>query len=49
MTPINDCVIKTNGLSKSFEDVHSLQGVDLLVPSHSIFGFLGPDEAGKTR
>lgn len=44
----NDCVISTHGLSKSFGDVPVLQGIDLCVPHHSIFGFLCPNGAGKT-
>lgn len=48
MTILNDYVIETHGLSKSFGDVHALRGVDLKVPRHSIFGFLGPNGAGKT-
>ena len=48
MTQPVDHVIETNGLSKSFGDVHALRGVDLAVPRHSIFGFLGPNGAGKT-
>ena len=48
MTKPVDNVIATNGLSKSFGDVHALRGVDLAVPRHSIFGFLGPNGAGKT-
>jgi ABC-2 type transport system ATP-binding protein len=48
MTPSNEFVIKTEGLSKSFGEVQALRGVDLRVPRHSIFGFLGPNGAGKT-
>lgn len=48
MTPIDDFVIATHGLSKSFGEVQALRDVDLNVPRHSIFGFLGPNGAGKT-
>ena len=41
-------VIETDGLSKSFGDVQALQDVNLSVPRHSIFGFLGPNGSGKT-
>ena len=41
-------VIETHGLSKSYEGVSALQGLDLEVPIHSICGFLGPNGAGKT-
>ncbi len=41
-------VIKTEGLTKAYGDVLALDGLDLQVPSNSIFGFLGPNGAGKT-
>jgi ABC-2 type transport system ATP-binding protein len=44
----NDLVINTEGLSKSFGDVHALKSLDLRVPQKSIFAFLGPNGAGKT-
>lgn len=50
-TPIillNENVIETRGLSKSFGSVQALNGIDLQVPRNSIFGFLGPNGAGKT-
>ncbi|MEW6503461.1 MAG: ABC transporter ATP-binding protein [Chloroflexota bacterium] len=48
MSPINNMVIETQGLIKSFGKVNVLQGVDLQVTQNSIFGFLGPNGAGKT-
>jgi ABC-2 type transport system ATP-binding protein len=36
------------GLTKTFKDFVALDGVDLQVPSGSIFGFLGQNGAGKT-
>jgi ABC-2 type transport system ATP-binding protein len=44
----NDFVILTEGLSKSFGEVHALKSLDLRVPHKSIFAFLGPNGAGKT-
>jgi ABC-2 type transport system ATP-binding protein len=44
----NDFVISTEGLSKSFGEVHALKSLDLCVPQKSIFSFLGPNGAGKT-
>src|SRR6187549_3360063 len=41
-------VIETAGLWKRYEDVEALRGLDLQVPSGSIFGFLGKNGAGKT-
>ncbi|HET9587644.1 MAG TPA: ABC transporter ATP-binding protein [Anaerolineales bacterium] len=44
----NDLVISTEGLSKSFGEVHALKSLDLRVPQKSISAFLGPNGAGKT-
>jgi ABC-2 type transport system ATP-binding protein len=41
-------VIETTGLWKVYDDVEALRGLDLRVPSGSIFGFLGRNGAGKT-
>jgi ABC-2 type transport system ATP-binding protein len=41
-------VIHTQGLSKSYDGVQALKALDLKVPRHSIFGFLGPNGSGKT-
>ena len=41
-------VIETAGLWKRYEDVEALRGLDLQVPTGSIFGFLGKNGAGKT-
>ncbi|MCH8911825.1 MAG: ABC transporter ATP-binding protein [Chloroflexi bacterium] len=41
-------VVKTEGLTKSYKGVEALKGLDLHVPEHSIFGFLGPNGSGKT-
>jgi ABC-2 type transport system ATP-binding protein len=40
--------IDVRGLSKRFGDVQALRGLDLTVPPGSVFGFLGPNAAGKT-
>ena len=46
---MNDrAVIETAGLWKRYDDVEALRGLDLQVPSGSIFGFLGKNGAGKT-
>ncbi len=44
----NGYTIETEGLSKSFGEVHALKSLDLRVPQKSIFAFLGPNGAGKT-
>ena len=41
-------VIETAGLSKRYDDVDALRGLDLHVPGGSIVGFLGRNGAGKT-
>ncbi len=45
---LNDFVIRTEGLSKSYGQVQALKALDLHVPPKSIFAFLGPNGAGKT-
>jgi ABC-2 type transport system ATP-binding protein len=43
-----ELAVHTRGLSKSYEGVHAVDGIDLEVPQQSVFGFLGPNGAGKT-
>jgi ABC-2 type transport system ATP-binding protein len=40
--------IETNGLSKSYRDVHAVDSVNLRVKPGEIYGFLGLNGAGKT-
>jgi ABC-2 type transport system ATP-binding protein len=40
--------IETNGLAKNFGHVPAVAGIDLAVPSGSVYGFLGPNGSGKT-
>ncbi|MCL7957882.1 MAG: ABC transporter ATP-binding protein [marine benthic group bacterium] len=40
--------VHTEGLSRRFDGVTALDGLNLAVPTGSIFGFLGPNGAGKT-
>jgi ABC-2 type transport system ATP-binding protein len=40
--------IETSGLTKRFRERTAVDGIDLLVPRGSAFGFLGPNGAGKT-
>ena len=44
----NDLAIRVEGLSKRFGSVKALDGIDLEVPSATVFGLLGPNGAGKT-
>ena len=41
-------VVSIRGLSKGFGDKQVLRGLDLTVPAHSVFGFVGKNGAGKT-
>ncbi len=41
-------MLRITGLCKSFGDKEVLKGLDLSVPEHSIFGFIGKNGSGKT-
>ena len=41
-------MLTVQGLQKRFGDKEVLRGLDLTVPTHSIFGFIGKNGAGKT-
>ena len=43
-----DYAVQTEGLRKSYGDVHALQGVDLYAATGTVLGLLGPNGAGKT-
>jgi ABC-2 type transport system ATP-binding protein len=40
--------IEASGLAKSFGSTRAVCGVDLAVPTGTVYGFLGPNGAGKT-
>lgn len=44
----NDMAVQARGLVKTFGDNRAVDGVDLDVPTGSIYGVLGPNGAGKT-
>ncbi len=44
----DDVVIRLDGLTKKFDDLVAVDGVDLNIPRGEIFGLLGPNGAGKT-
>jgi ABC-2 type transport system ATP-binding protein len=48
MTHQDGAAIEVRGLTKSYGDVHAVQGIDLLVAHGQIFALLGPNGAGKT-
>ena len=41
-------MLRISGLYKSFGDKKVLKGLDLSVPEHSVYGFIGKNGAGKT-
>jgi ABC-2 type transport system ATP-binding protein len=43
-----EAVIRTEKLSRVFDKVRAVDGLDLEVPAGIVFGFLGPNGAGKT-
>jgi ABC-2 type transport system ATP-binding protein len=45
---MSEPVIVLDSLSKSFGDVHAVQGLSLTIAPGTIFGFLGANGAGKT-
>ncbi|MFG2642951.1 ATP-binding cassette domain-containing protein [Streptomyces sp. NPDC048370] len=45
---MTDLAIAANGLRKSYGDKTVLDGVDLRIPTGSVFALLGPNGAGKT-
>jgi ABC-2 type transport system ATP-binding protein len=45
---MNAPAIETSGLAKVFGDNRAVDGVDLTVPSGTVYGLLGPNGAGKT-
>jgi ABC-2 type transport system ATP-binding protein len=48
MEALGDAVIRTTGLTKRFGQRTAVDGVDLVIPAGTAFGFLGPNGAGKT-
>jgi ABC-2 type transport system ATP-binding protein len=51
MSPVTSqstLAIEATGLVKTFGDTRAVDGVDLAVPSGSVYGVLGPNGAGKT-
>jgi daunorubicin resistance ABC transporter ATP-binding subunit len=45
---MTDVAIHVEGLSKRFDTVTALDGIDLEIPARTVFGLLGPNGAGKT-
>jgi ABC-type multidrug transport system ATPase subunit len=45
---VSDLAVASSGLTKIFKGRPAVAGIDLAVPSGSVFGFLGPNGSGKT-
>ena len=45
---MTDTAIRVEGLTKRFDAVTALDGIDLEIPARTVFGLLGPKGAGKT-
>jgi ABC-2 type transport system ATP-binding protein len=43
-----DAAVRTRGLTKHYRGKTALRDLDLVVPEGSVFGYLGPNAAGKT-
>ncbi len=48
VTALSPAAIETSGLVKAFGATRAVDGVDLAVPTGSVYGVLGPNGAGKT-
>ena len=45
---MTETAIRVEGLTKRFDTVTALDGIDLQIPARTVFGLLGPNGAGKT-
>ena len=48
LDPVTQPAVVSHGLRKAFGEFVAVQGIDLLVPRGSFYGFLGPNGAGKS-
>ena len=48
LAPVPAYALEGHGLVKTFGDFRAVHGVDIAVPSGTIYGILGPNGAGKT-
>src|SRR3954462_13938231 len=44
----SDLAVQTHGLTRDFGNFRAVDGIDLAVPTGSLYGFLGPNGAGKS-
>ena len=47
-SPSEGLVVVTEGLTRTYNGVNAVDGLNLSVPAGGIYGFLGPNGAGKT-
>jgi ABC-2 type transport system ATP-binding protein len=45
---MSEVAVATSGLTKRFGHQVAVDSLDLLVPTGSVYGFLGPNGSGKT-
>ncbi len=45
---MTDLAIACSGMTRDFGSLRAVDGVDLAVPRGVVFGFLGPNGAGRT-
>ena len=45
---MNNYLISANNISKSFGNVHAVDGISLQIPAGEVYGLVGADGAGKT-
>ncbi|RZS90303.1 ABC-2 type transport system ATP-binding protein [Motilibacter rhizosphaerae] len=48
LTALESPAVEVRGLTKAYEKVEAVRGIDLTVASGELFGFLGPNGAGKS-
>jgi ABC-2 type transport system ATP-binding protein len=46
--PAMELAVETRGLTRDFGSFRAVDGIDLVVPAGSFYGFLGPNGAGKS-
>lgn len=47
-SPMDDFILVTNGLTKEFDGLRALSGVDCTIQRGHIYGLIGPNGSGKT-
>ena len=47
-TPVGELAVTTDGLTRSYEGINVVDGLNLRVPTGGVYGLLGPNGAGKS-